>query len=78
MAVFGEIVAGPVLTGLAAVIVSLNAADPVKNPAVDPCKPPMIRLESANLAALPGPNSPACKTLRATEAGNAKKEEKPK
>lgn len=72
MAVFGEIVAGPVLTGLAAIIVSHNAADKP----VDPCKPPMIRLESANLAALPGPNSPACKALRAAE--QEKKGEKSK
>ena len=71
MAVFGEIVAGPVLIGLSA----LTGYQAVQKP-VDPCKPPVFRIESQNLAALPGPNSPACRA--AQQKSEAPKEEKNK
>ena len=65
MTEFAEIVAGPALAAIIAIIISYQA---VEKPA-DPCRPPVIRMESANIAALPGPNSPACKeALKAREA----------
>jgi hypothetical protein len=72
MPVLAEIVASPVLTAIAvAVGVHTEAAKPA-----DPCRPPLFRFESANIAALPGPNSPACKeALKARDA--EKKEQKP-
>lgn len=72
MAVLGEILASPILMGLA-VAVGMHAE--ASKPA-DPCRPPVFRFESANVAALPGPNSPACKeAMKAREAGT--KKEKP-
>lgn len=63
MAVFGEIVAGPVLIGLSA----LTGYQAVQKP-VDPCKPPVFRIESQNLATLPGPYSPACRAAQQKSA----------
>jgi hypothetical protein len=65
MPVLAEIIASPVLAALAvAVGVHSEAAKPA-----DPCRPPVFRFESANIAALPGPNSLACKeALKAREA----------
>jgi len=60
MPVLGEIVAHPVVAAIAAVIGAQQAAE---KPA-DPCRPPAIRTESVNLAALPGPDSPACRAAR--------------
>jgi hypothetical protein len=72
MPVLAEIVAAPALAALAAVFASHQEA---QKP-VDPCRPPLIRLESANIAALPGPNSPACReAMKARES--EKKKEKP-
>ena len=69
MPVLAEIVAAPALAAIAAVIgANTEAAKPA-----DPCRAPMIRLESANIAALPGPDSPACK-----EAMKAREIEKKK
>ena len=71
MPVLAEIVASPVITAIAvAVGVHTEAAKPA-----DPCRPPAFRFESANIAALPGPNSLACKeALKAREM--EKKEDK--
>jgi hypothetical protein len=67
MPVLAEIVAAPVLAAIAAVVATQNPAEKT----ADPCRPPAIRLESANIAALPGPNSTACKEARkAAAAGN--------
>jgi len=67
MPVLGEIVAAPLLAGVVAVVgTQLESKDQA-----DPCRPPAIRLESANLAALPGPNSPACKEAQARRAAAA-------
>jgi hypothetical protein len=73
MPVLAEIVASPVLTAIAvAVGVHTEAAKPA-----DPCRPPVFRFESANIAALPGPNSLACKeAIRAGEAEQKKAEKK--
>ena len=69
MPVLAEIVASPVLAAIAvAVGVHTEAAKPA-----DPCRPPVFRFESANIAALPGPNSLACK--EATKAGEIEKKE---
>jgi hypothetical protein len=66
MPVLAEIVAWPVLTAAAAIVgAQTDAAKPA-----DPCRAPVIRLESANLATLPGPNSPLC--LEARKAQDAK------
>lgn len=59
MAVFGEIIGGPVLIGLSAV----TAYQAVQKPA-DPCKAPVFRIESQNLATLPGPHSAACRAAQ--------------
>jgi uncharacterized membrane protein len=66
MPVLAEIVAAPLLAGAVATGIAYWETE---KPA-DPCRPPAIRMESANIAALPGPNSPACKEalkLRAAE-----------
>ena len=64
MPVLAEFVASPVLTAIA-VAVGVHT-ETVKPP--DPCRPPAFRFESANLAALPGPNLLACKeALKAKE-----------
>jgi hypothetical protein len=68
MPVLAEIVAAPVLAAIAAVVATHA---PPEKPA-DPCRPPAIRLESANLAALPGPNSPACMEARKAQAAAEK------
>jgi hypothetical protein len=73
MPVLAEIVASPVLAAIA-VAVGVHT-EAVKPP--DPCRPPVFRFESANLAALPGPNSLACKeALKAREIEKAQ-ERKP-
>jgi hypothetical protein len=60
MPVLAEIIAWPVLTAAAAIVgAQTDAAKPA-----DPCRAPAIRLESANLATLPGPNSPMCMEAR--------------
>ncbi len=67
MPVLAEIVASPLLAGAAAIIgAHYDAVKPV-----DPCRPPILRLESADRGSLPGPNSPACKA--AQEARVARK-----
>jgi hypothetical protein len=66
MPVLAEIVAAPLLAGAVATGVAYWETEKQ----ADPCRPPAIRMESANIAALPGPNSPACKEalkLRAAE-----------
>lgn len=60
MPVFAEIVASPLLAAAAAVV---GAHGDATRP-VDPCVPPALRLESADLTKLPGPNSPACRAAR--------------
>ena len=72
MPVLAEIVAAPALAAIAAVVASHQAAE---KPA-DPCRAPLIRLESANLAALPGPHSPACKAAREARAAEQEAAEK--
>ena len=70
MPVFAAIVAAPLLAGSVATGVAYLETEKQS----DPCRPPAIRLESANIAALPGPNSPACKEARrAAAAEEAKK-----
>jgi hypothetical protein len=69
MAVLAEFVASPILT---AIVAAVGAHAEASKP-VDPCRPPAFRLESANIAALPGPNSPACKEALKARA-NEKKE----
>ena len=71
MPVLAEIVASPVLTAIA-VAVGVHT-EAVKPP--DPCRPPVFRFESANIAALPGPNSLACK--EAMKAREVEKDKKP-
>lgn len=68
MPVLAEIVAAPLLAGIAAVV----ATQPQQEKPADPCRPPAIRLESANRAALPGPDSPACKAARESRAAERK------
>jgi hypothetical protein len=63
MPVLGEVVAHPVVAAIAA---ALAAQDPS---AADPCQAPrpgtvIVRLESASAAALPGPDSPACRAAK--------------
>jgi hypothetical protein len=67
-----DVIVAPLVAGLFATFVGIYD---VKLP-LDACKPPAIRTESANLAALPGPDSPACLAARKAEA-EKKKEEKP-
>ena len=62
--VVAPLIAGAVATGVA----HWEATRPA-----DPCQPPAIRMESANIAALPGPNSPACKEARKLRAAEEKK-----
>jgi hypothetical protein len=62
--VVAPLIAGAVATGVA----HWEATRPV-----DPCQPPAIRMESANIAALPGPNSPACKEAQKRRAEEDKK-----
>jgi hypothetical protein len=72
MPVLAEVVAAPALAAIAAMVSTLN---PAEKP-VDPCRPPAIRLESANIAALPGPDSPACKELQKARAAGKKESAK--
>ena len=73
MPVLAEIVASPVLTAIAVAIgVHTEAVRPP-----DPCRPPAFRFESANLAALPGPNSLACKDAMKARAIEKKQDSKP-
>jgi hypothetical protein len=72
MPVLAEIVAAPALAAIAAIVATQNP--PQKT--ADPCRPPAIRLESANIAALSGPDSPACKEAREREAKQARAAEK--
>lgn len=60
MPVLAEIVASPLLAAAAAVVGAHGDATRPR----DPCVPPAIRLESADLSKLPGPNSPACKAAQ--------------
>ena len=71
MAVFGEIIAGPVLIVLSA----FTGYQALQKP-VDPCKPPVFRIESQNLATLPGPHSAACRA--AQQKSEAPKDDKHK
>jgi len=64
-----EIVVRPALAGAFATGVAYWESER----AADPCKPPAIRMESANIAALPGPNSPACKEAQRLRAEEEKK-----
>ena len=77
MPVLAAIVAAPLLTGAVATGVAYWETERQG----DPCRPPAIRMESANIAALPGPNSPACRKLREAQAEQsaeaAKAESKP-
>jgi len=68
MTTLAEVVAAPLLAGAVATGVAYWETD---RPA-DPCKPPAIRMESANIAALPGPDSPACKQARKARAAGEK------
>ena len=73
MPVLAEIVASPVLAAIAvAVGVHSEAVQPP-----DPCRPPVFRFESANIAALPGPNSLACKDAMKARETEQKKDKKP-
>lgn len=60
MPVLAEIVASPLLAAAAAVV---GAHGDATRP-IDPCVPPAIRLESADLSKLPGPNSAACRAAQ--------------
>jgi len=62
-----DVIVAPLFAGLFATFVGIYDVKHTE----DVCKPPAIRVESANLAALPGPNSPAC--LAAREAAEEKK-----
>ena len=64
MPVLAGIVAAPLLAGSVAAGVAYWETERQ----VDPCRPPAIRMESANIAALPGPDSPACRKLREAQA----------
>ena len=65
-----EVVVAPLIAGLVATGVAYWETE---RPA-DPCRAPAIRMESANIAALPGPNSPACKeALKSRAAAEEKK-----
>jgi hypothetical protein len=70
MPVLGEIIASPILMGLA---VAVGMHTEASKPA-DPCRAPVFRVESANIAALPGPNAPACKEAQGARAAEKKKE----
>ena len=72
------LVADVVLAPLIAGAVATGAAHWEATRPADPCQPPAIRMESANIAALPGPDSPACKEARRMRAAEEKKKaEKP-
>ncbi len=74
MPVLAEIVASPLLAGAAALIgAHYDAVKPV-----DPCRPPILRLESAERGSLPGPNSPACKAAQAADKAAAEEQKNPK
>ncbi|MGH8766072.1 MAG: hypothetical protein ACRET8_10180 [Burkholderiales bacterium] len=62
-----DVIVAPLVAGLFATFVGIYD---VKHP-LDACQPPAIRVESANLATLPGPNSTAC--LEARKAAGEKK-----
>ena len=64
MPVLAEVVAAPLLAGAVATGVAYWETERMP----DPCRPPAIRMESANIAALPGPNSPACKAALKSRA----------
>jgi len=66
-----DVAVGPVVAGIFATFVAIYD---VNHPA-DPCQPPAFRAESANLAALPGPNSPACLAARKAVEDKKKAEE---
>ena len=72
MPVLAGIVAAPLLAGSVAAGVAYWETERQ----VDPCRPPAIRMESANIAALPGPNSPACKEARRAAAAAAEEAKK--
>jgi hypothetical protein len=65
--------AGFVATQLLAGVVGTGVAYSETERAPDPCRPPAIRMESANIAALPGPNSPACREARKLRAEEQQK-----
>jgi hypothetical protein len=64
-----EIIVQPALAGAFATGVAYWETER----AADPCKPPAIRMESANIAALPGPNSPASKEALKSRAAEEEK-----
>ena len=64
-----EFIINPLVAGLFATFLGVYEVNHPK----DPCQAPAIRLESANLLALPGPNSPAC--LEARKAAEEKKKQ---
>jgi hypothetical protein len=69
MPVLAEIVASPLLAAAAALVGAHgDAARPI-----DPCRPPSIRLESADRSTLPGPDSPACKAALEEREKNKQK-----
>jgi hypothetical protein len=68
-----DVIVAPLVAGLFATLVGIYD---VKHP-LDACQPPALRVESANLAALPGPNSPACLAARKAAEEKKKNEEKP-
>jgi hypothetical protein len=68
-----DVIVAPLLAGLFATFVGVYDVKHTE----DVCKPPAIRVESANLAELPGPNSPACLAARKAAEEKKKNEEKP-
>jgi hypothetical protein len=66
-----DAIVAPLVAGLFATFVGIYD---VKH-APDPCQPPAIRIETANLATLPGPNSTACLEARKAAEEKKKKEE---
>jgi hypothetical protein len=67
--VLADLAVAPLIAGaVAAGVAHWEATRPA-----DPCQPPAIRIESANIAALPGPNSPVCKQALKLRADEEKK-----
>ena len=66
-----DVIVAPLFAGLFATFVGIYDV----NHPLDPCKPPALRTESANLAALPGPDSPMCLEARKATAEKKKAEE---
>lgn len=64
-----DVIVAPLIAGAVATGVAYWETE---RPA-DPCRAPAIRMESANIAALPGPDSPACKEYLKRRAAEEKK-----